>query len=157
MFHLIQPYLDSLVQALIGILVLFILAGLAAIRRKAETLLESKTTATQRQTIYHLAGEAFAYAEAVFKESNGPQKLDAAFGYLSSRLKGLGISIGETDIRAAIEKAVLEYNAKTKPPDIKEPVTVEVPVEKPIAPEVQQLIDAAKAVAAAQQIETPNQ
>lgn len=110
------------------------------------------TTAKQRDMLHRFADEAFAFAKTVYVNSDGPTKLAAATSYLSSRLKEKGITVTTDEMRAAIEKAYLAYKAiTTQPAATDQPekiVTVETPA--PIPVEVQQIIVAAKALAAAQ-------
>lgn len=105
----IQPYIDTIVTALVGLLVTFLLAGISAIRKKVEVWFEARTTDQQRETLHKIAQEAYAFVEAQFKGSGAERKLEEAKGYLLQRLNALGISLAEDEIRAAIEKAWLEF------------------------------------------------
>lgn len=110
----VQPYLSTIIQALVGLLVTLLLVAVATIRKKAVAYLESHATAKQRETLYRIAQEAFAYAESEFKAMGGQQKLEAAKGYLIHRLRAIGIDMTDAEIRGVIEKAVMEYNALTQ-------------------------------------------
>lgn len=111
---LLKPYLDTIVQALIGLLVALILSAIAVLRKKVEAWLDSRTSAQQREILHRLAGEAMALAETELKKQGGIAKMDAALKYVLSRAADYGIQVGIDTIRAAIEKAVLDYNAQTK-------------------------------------------
>lgn len=113
MEHL-QPYIDTIVQALLGLLVTFLLGVVAVFRGKVKEWLETRTSAQQRDILHRLAGEAAALAEATYKDAGGPEKLSEAYAYVLERAAELGISINRDSIRAAIEKAVMDYNAKVK-------------------------------------------
>lgn len=92
----------------------FILGGLNKLKTKVNAWLEARTTAAQREVIHKVAGEAFALAQTTFKEAGGERKLQEALQYASLRLTEQGIVVSPTELQAAIEKAYLEYKAKTK-------------------------------------------
>jgi LL-H family phage holin len=106
----LQPHIDTIVQALVGLLVVFILGGINKVRVKAEAWLEARTTATQREVLHRIANEAQALIEATLKSSEGQYKLQRAEAYVTDKLDRLGIPISLVEIRAAIEKAVQDYN-----------------------------------------------
>lgn len=110
-----QPYLNTVVTGLLGALVAVALSGLTLAKGRAIAWLESRTTVLQRETLYKVAGEGFSYAETVLKGKAAQDKLDGALEYVSERLADIGISYSDDEIRAAVEKAVLDFNAKTKP------------------------------------------
>lgn len=112
--ELLQPYIDGIVQGLIALLVTFILTVLAMLRGHMKTWLNARTTANQREILHRLAEEAAALAEVTYKDAGGPAKLDAAFEYVIDRANEAGIPLNKLSVRAAIEKAVLDYNAKVK-------------------------------------------
>ncbi|WEK53309.1 MAG: phage holin [Candidatus Cohnella colombiensis] len=113
MEHL-QPYIDGVVGALVSLLVAFVIGVVAMLRVKVTAWLESRTNAQQREILHRLAQEGMAYAETAFKQSGGMEKLTEAFSYVFNRASNYGIKVGADTIRAAIEKAVLDYNAKVK-------------------------------------------
>ncbi|MEK4732307.1 phage holin, LLH family [Paenibacillus sp. FSL L8-0641] len=76
--------------------------------------LEARTTAAQREVIHKIAGEGFAFAQTAFKEAGGERKLQEALQYASLTLSSQGIVVSQAELRSAIEKAYLEYKAKTK-------------------------------------------
>ncbi|GIP38622.1 hypothetical protein J31TS4_19020 [Paenibacillus sp. J31TS4] len=115
MADIIQPYVSTIVDALLGLLVAVLVAAVLTVKQKVEAWLEQRTTAQQRETLHRLAKEAFAFAESIYKDVNGDRKLKAAEGYLLSRLELIGIKLTDAEIRAAVEKAVIEYNAVLKP------------------------------------------
>ncbi|MBJ6360444.1 phage holin, LLH family [Paenibacillus sp. GCM10012307] len=110
-----QPFLQTLVLTLLSLFATVATAVMLEARKRVLIWLDSRTTSEQRQLLHTLAGEAFSFAETVFNEVDGPKKLDAAYGYLSTRLKERGIELSQPEIRSAIEKAVLEYNALKAP------------------------------------------
>jgi LL-H family phage holin len=113
--ELLQPYITTVLQALISLLVLFIMGVIAMLRTKVEIWLAARTTAAQRETLHRLAAEAMALAESTYGSLDGPAKLNNALTYVTKRAADLGIDISPQTVRAAIEKAVLDYNAKLKP------------------------------------------
>ncbi|MBB6670296.1 phage holin, LLH family [Cohnella nanjingensis] len=109
-----QPYITGIVQALVGILVLFVLGGASLLGGRVSKWLGARTTAAQREILHRLAAEAAALAESLYNEAGGPTKLNAAITYVLDRAKQLGIDVSRESIRAAIEKAVQDYNARAK-------------------------------------------
>lgn len=107
-----QPYIDQVVQALVGLLVVFVGGVLASLRVKAMALLTARTSAAERETLAKLAQEGMALVEAKYKALDGPAKLDEAINYVTARIPWAHIDAAT--IRAAVEKAVLDYNAKVK-------------------------------------------
>ncbi|MBW7454658.1 phage holin [Paenibacillus sepulcri] len=108
-----EPYLIMIVQALVGLLAAFLLGCIAKLHKKVSIWLDIHTTSGQRDMLDKLAKEAAALAEATYIESGGPQKLEAAFAYVANHITRLGIEVSAETIRAAIEKAVLDFK---KPP-----------------------------------------
>lgn len=110
----IQPYLEDIIKNVVGILALIVLSSFALLRTKIKVWIDTKTSANQRELLHKIANEAFAYAETVYNSEPSRNKLSQAFIYASNRLGKLGIKVTEEEINAAIEKAVLEYNAQKK-------------------------------------------
>lgn len=110
----IQPAISTIVTAIVGVLVTFALAGINTLKNKANNWLDARTTAAQREVIHKVAGEAFALAQTTFKDAGGVRKMQEALQYASLRLTEQGIVVSPTELQAAIEKAYLEYKAKTK-------------------------------------------
>ncbi|MEE4561536.1 phage holin, LLH family [Paenibacillus polymyxa] len=110
----IQPAISTIVTAIVGVLVTFALAGINTLKNKANNWLDARTTAAQREVIHKVAGEAFALAQTTFKDAGGVHKMQEALQYASLRLTEQGIIVSPTELQAAIEKAYLEYKAKTK-------------------------------------------
>jgi hypothetical protein len=135
-------YLPDLNYIFTVLLQLFIVIILGFVHR----WLQAHTTAKQRDILHQVAGEAYAYAKAVYVEHDGAGKLAAAMAYLSSRLKARGITFTPDEMRAAIEKARLAYKAATTQPGEPEPIEkiVEKIVQAPLPAGVQQIIDAAR-------------
>ncbi|MDP1513060.1 phage holin, LLH family [Paenibacillus ottowii] len=110
----VQPYVNTIVTAAAGVLTAFVLGGLNKLKAKVNVWLEARTTAAQREVIYKIAGEGFAFAQTAFKEAGGERKLQEALQYTTLRLAEQGITVSAVEIRSAVEKAYLEYKAKTK-------------------------------------------
>lgn len=103
----------ALITSLAGIVIAFIYSA----RDKALEWLKSKTTESQRNTLWKIAQEAFAHAEAAGLPEKGKGKLNYALDYAAKRLQDVGIDVTTAEIKAAIEKACLEHN-KAKPIEI---------------------------------------
>ncbi|WHX37428.1 phage holin, LLH family [Paenibacillus polymyxa] len=110
----IQPAINTIVTAIVGVLVTFALAGINTLKNKANNWLDARTTAAQRDVIHKVAGEAFALAQTTFKDVGGVRKMQEALQYASLRLTEQCIVVSPTELQAAIEKAYLEYKTKTK-------------------------------------------
>lgn len=107
-----QTYMDQIVQAVVGLLVSVVLVIIASLRAKVSAWLEARTTASQRDTLHKLAAEAAALAEATYETLDGPAKLNKAIQYVIDKSPVPNLDI--VTIRAAVEKAVLDYNTKIK-------------------------------------------
>ncbi|WP_025683735.1 phage holin, LLH family [Paenibacillus maysiensis] len=110
----VQPYVSTIATAVVGVLTTVILAGLNTVKVKANTWLEARTTAAQREVIHKIAGEGFAFAQTAFKQADGERKLQEALQYATLRLAEQGITVSVVELQATIEKAYLEYKARTK-------------------------------------------
>lgn len=106
-----QPYVTTIVTAIVGALAAVLLAAVGVIREKAVTYLDSKLDATQRELLHKVAGEAFAYAETVYKGAENQVKLAQAMEYAAQQLGRRGVQITPDEIRAAIEAAYLKSQA----------------------------------------------
>lgn len=111
-FNDAQPYLSTLVLALIGLLTTVVLRVISVLQKKVLLWIDSKTSAADREVLHKIASEAFAIAE---KTVTGSQtKYNTAYSYTSEMMGKAGIQVTPEEIKAAVEKAVLDYNAKTK-------------------------------------------
>lgn len=105
LFNQLLPNLLYII-ALVAIYYLQVLAKKAL--PKITEWIQTHTTATQRKTIADLGHEAFVYAETVFREKNGADKLKEALAYFQKHMDKYGLSNLTIDvIRAAIERAWL--------------------------------------------------
>lgn len=103
-----QPYITLIVKAVIGALAAVLLTAVGVIRSKVVNYLDSKLDATQRELLHKVAGEAFAYAETVYKDKENQVKLVQAMEYATQQLGRRGIRVTPDEIRAAIEAAYLK-------------------------------------------------
>ncbi|KYG95672.1 phage holin, LLH family [Paenibacillus polymyxa] len=110
----VQPYVNTIATAAAGVLTAFILGGLNKLKTKVNVWLDARTTDAQREVIHKVSGEAFALAQTAFKEAGGERKLQEALQYASRTLTSQGIAVSQVELKSAIEKAYLEYKAKTK-------------------------------------------
>ncbi|WP_342436699.1 phage holin, LLH family [Paenibacillus sp. FSL L8-0436] len=78
-------------------------------KNKAVSYLDSKLDATQWELLHKVAGEAYAYAETVYKSAEGQAKLEQALDYATEQLSRNGIEVTPAEIRAAIEQVYLKY------------------------------------------------
>ncbi|WP_328800269.1 phage holin, LLH family [Paenibacillus sp. LX16] len=112
----VQPYVNTIVTAVAGVLTAFVLGGLNKLKIKVNVWLEARTTAAQREVIHKIAGEGFAFAQTAFKQAGGERKLQEALQYATLRLAEQGITVSVVELQAAIEKAYLEYKTKKAVP-----------------------------------------
>lgn len=110
-----QDFIGTVSNALLALAASVIVALLFKLRDKANLWLNRRTTAAERELLHKTAMEGFAYAETVFRDYRGVEKLEQAMHYLDRRMLELGLTFGTMELRAAVEKAVLEYNAGQKP------------------------------------------
>lgn len=103
--------LEPIMQGVITAVGIMISVGLVWLRNKAEEWINARTSRDQRELLHRIAQEAFAYAETAFKREGGEEKLRRAFEYADRELAARGIELDYEQIRAAIEKAVLDYKA----------------------------------------------
>ncbi|WP_145413814.1 phage holin [Paenibacillus xylanexedens] len=107
-----QPYLATIVLALIAWATTVITGAIKKAQKKAEIYYNAHTNEKDRELLHKIGKEAFSWAEALYKEYEGDVKLKKAYEYASDRLKSVGIDVSGDEIRASIEKAVVDYNAK---------------------------------------------
>lgn len=110
----VQPQVATVVVTLIGIIATVALSLLAVLQSKVKIWLASKTSLAERELIHKIASEAYAFAEKEFKTLGGPTKLSEAYNYASNLLMKSGMQVAPEEIKAAIEKAVLDYNQNSK-------------------------------------------
>ncbi|AHC18909.1 phage holin [Paenibacillus polymyxa] len=111
----VQPYVSTVATAILGVLTAIVIAGLNTIKVKANEWINARTTESQRVLLHKLAEEGFSLAKTVFKEADGPKKLQQALSYVTRQLQQRGIYLTDIEIQGAIEKAYLDYKAKQKP------------------------------------------
>jgi len=102
-----QPYLTTIVTALIGLLATLIITGIRSLKLKLDTWLDTRVSVGQRELLHQIAKEAFAHAETIYKYSDGEQKLHQALTYATERLGKIGIHMTTNEIKAAIHDAWL--------------------------------------------------
>lgn len=112
MQQLIDENVTIVVKALIGIATTLILFGLSRLQLKVNAWIDKQKVVKDREMLHKIASEGFAIAEQTLSGSHA--KYNAAFSYTSEMLGKAGVRITGEEIRAAVEKAVLDYNAKTK-------------------------------------------
>lgn len=110
----ISPLVSSILLELIKLLVLVVLGGFGYLQIKAKASIDTIKNKAQREILHKLANEGFAHAETYFNSESGQIKLNKALSYVSSRLGELKIELSLDEVRAAVEKACLEYNTKKK-------------------------------------------
>ncbi len=102
---------------------------------KVHAWLEAHTTATQRENIKELGHEAFAYAETVYREKNGADKLHEALANFQKHMDKYGLSnLTYEAIRTAIECAWLTDKSLQAPAvQITTEPIVPAPDQQPVA------------------------
>lgn len=106
-----QPYITTVVTAIVGALAAVLLAAVGAVKSKAVSYFESKLDATQRELLHKVADEGYAYAETVYRSEESQIKLAQALEYATQHLGRRGIKVTPAEIRAAIEAAYLKAQA----------------------------------------------
>lgn len=106
--QLLNQLLPDLLYILALVVIFYARGLIKTMLPKATAWMEAHTTATQRKNISDLGHEAFVYAETVFRERNGADKLMEALKYFNSHMSKYGLDNLTFDtIRAAVEKAWL--------------------------------------------------
>ncbi|MFC3802790.1 phage holin [Cohnella sp. GCM10012308] len=109
-----NTFLTALADHLLELIFAVLVGYAVSLRKRFSAWLNARTTAAQRETLHKLATEAAALAESMMGGGAGALKLDTAITYVSDRAATLGIKVSEQSIRAAIEKAVLDYKSQIK-------------------------------------------
>lgn len=108
-----QPYITAVVLAIVGLLAAFVLRTVALLQARGLAWLDGKLNVQQRDLLHKIASEGFAYAQTVYKELGGEEKLQQALVYVSDQLEARGIKAAPEEIRAAIEAAYLKAQTTT--------------------------------------------
>lgn len=114
LLEIAQPYLETIVTAIIGLLAMLILAFIARLRTQVEAWLTARTSSAQREILHKLAAEAYAWAESQYGAGAGHQKLAEAVRYVLERLRLDKIGLSAEDVTAAVQKAWAELDAKNR-------------------------------------------
>jgi len=110
----VQPQVATVAVAVVGILATVVLSLLALLQKRVKLWIESKTSLAERELIHKIASEAYAFAEKEFKDNGGATKMSEAYNYASRLFGNAGIKVSPEEIKAAIEKAVLDYKPQSK-------------------------------------------
>lgn len=106
--------LEPVVQGIVTALSIIVAACILWLRKRMAAWIEASTTREQQELLQKLGEQAFAFAETVFNDLGGRDKLKEAISYVERQLSYRGIELDYEQIRAAVEKAVLEHNSRTK-------------------------------------------
>ncbi|OME62311.1 hypothetical protein BSK59_02235 [Paenibacillus odorifer] len=106
-----QPYITAVTLAIVGVLATVILRAVALLQHKANSWFDAKLSVSQRELLHKIASEGFAFAQTVYKDLGGEEKLQQALLYSSDQLAAKGIKVSTEEIRAAVEDAYLKYKA----------------------------------------------
>jgi hypothetical protein len=111
---LAQPYILTILQAVLAMLAAIVLALLYKLRSKIEQWLDTRTSANERELLHRLAAEAYAFVEQEWKELDGESKLEAAAEYVLERWKLRAVGLDYNSVKAAVRKAWTELDAKNR-------------------------------------------
>lgn len=114
MRDILMPYISEGLTILIQIAVLALFYGLYLLRDRVKQYISAHLDAKQAEMVSLLGKEAYAFAETVYSELQGPDKLSHALDYFEQQAKSRGIPFDATAARAAIEKAWLEVEGAAK-------------------------------------------
>lgn len=106
-----QVILDQVNQLLFLVIQIIILVAgyyLSKLKTNVVQYLEAHTGNNQRAVLDSLAKETFAFAETVYKDLQGPDKLSHALSFLVEKATKHGFNITPEEARSLIEKAWLE-------------------------------------------------
>lgn len=106
--QLLNQLLPDLLYVLALMVIFYSRSLIKLLLPKVNAWLEAHTTSAQRKMINDLGHEAFAYAETVFRQHNGADKLHEALAYFQKHMDKYGLSnLSHEIIRTAIERAWL--------------------------------------------------
>lgn len=109
-----EMIMEPLYSGVVATMSVVIATAVLWLRRRLASWIEAVTTREQQELLMQLGTQAFAFAETVFNEYGGREKLKAAIDFVDRQLAVRGIELDYEQIRAAVEKAVLEHNIKAK-------------------------------------------
>jgi hypothetical protein len=111
MQQIIYQSLGQLLSVLIYVAVFTLISYVGVVFRRlfpvVNTWLEANTSAAQQKLIKELGQQAFVYAETVFRDKNGADKLHEALAYFNKNMSKYGIELPYENIRNAVEQAWL--------------------------------------------------
>ncbi|MEO3944116.1 phage holin [Gorillibacterium sp. CAU 1737] len=110
----LQPYLEAIVTALVGLGVTLLLALIAKLRVSVQQWLDARTTASEQEVLHLLAKEAYALSERLYIEGGGPEKRKQAIAYITEQLAQKGLILSPVKLEAAIEAAWLDYQTRSR-------------------------------------------
>ena len=116
MLDLINQLVLELLTILAFVVVLCVRSGIKILLPKINEYIDAHVSEKTQKVILELGAEAFAYAETVFRDKGGAEKLDEALKYFNQNMSRYGLTnLTVEAIRAAIEKAWLEDKRKELP------------------------------------------
>ncbi|MNO34247.1 hypothetical protein D3C76_242780 [compost metagenome] len=66
-----QTYITAIALAVVGVLATVILRAIALLQQKANSLFDARLSVSQRELLYKIASEGFAFAQTVYKDLGG--------------------------------------------------------------------------------------
>jgi LL-H family phage holin len=111
-----EQVLEPIMNGAVTVLSILIAAAVLWLRRKVAAWLEMNLTKEQQELLLKLGEQAFSFVEVVYQEMKGPEKLEEAIRFVERQLNSRGLQADRDQIRAAIERAVLEHQKKVKKP-----------------------------------------
>ncbi|MBL0386284.1 hypothetical protein JJB07_06405 [Tumebacillus sp. ITR2] len=107
------PLVDQGVAVLLQIAVLAAFILLKNLKSRLESYYTAHTSTQERQLLAQFGREAFAFAETVYRDYDGPAKMNEAIKYLLDAGTKYGMKdIPLTEARAVIESAWLDDKRK---------------------------------------------
>ncbi|MET3505647.1 phage holin [Halalkalibacter oceani] len=114
MIELIQPYfVEITVGIILGLFSIVTTIALKLYETFKQSTLSNKNV-KDHEYLWYLANTAFGFIEQTMKGKKSQDKLSEAILYVSERLKQKNVEVEEIEIRAAIERAVTEFNKDKK-------------------------------------------
>jgi LL-H family phage holin len=104
--QLLAPLMNGAVTALS----VLIAAAILWLRRKVDAWLEMSMSREQQEILMKLGEQAFSFVEVVYQDLKGPEKMEEAIKFVERQLNSKGLKADREQIRAAIERAVLEHH-----------------------------------------------
>lgn len=114
LYELLQPFINDIIVAIAGLFTVITLAIFTELRKRILTWIDSRNDLRHQEYLKFIADQAFGYVEMTMKDAQSQTKINEAIRFVSKNLEKKKIQMSDEEIRASIEKAILEFKSKSK-------------------------------------------